>query len=643
MTLIDRLRLRLGGFDALALMAVIGLICGVLAGGSNILFRYFTESSYVLWATDQSSDTDFEQADWLLKLLLPTVGGLVVGLILQQLNPETRRVGVSHVLERMSYHQGHLPWKNAVVQFFLGGLTIASGQSVGREGPGIHLGSTTGSLIGQRLKLPNNSTRILVACGCAAAISANFNTPLAGVVFAMEIVIMEYAVASFIPIILASVAGAVMSRIFFGSDPAFTIQASMDLVSLWEMPYFLLLGFICGVIASLFIMLTSQVRRHSKDWPVWIKTTIGGTSVGVIALVAPQVMGIGYDTVNASLQGELLITILALSLAGKFIATTICSGLSMPGGVLGPTLFMGAMLGGLLGSIGSLVFPTLSSDSEFYAIIGMATLMSAVLQAPLAGLMALLELTNNPNIILPGMFSIVIGNMVVSQLFKRQSYWETQMTDRGMRLKVSPMKQVLRSIGVAGVMTRSITYMKTEATLEEISIALKDKPRWILIRDEEGLVISLMVARDLGRYLIKQEEILEREQQKKEKSSKHKDSAETDAELDSKDEQDSKNSAQPLETIVMTDSDESKEAKAEAVEADPQRVFNLMEIPANRQEVVAIDLQATLEEAYDRMEQRKVSAAYVYRITHNKEERIYGVVTRDMITDQYIYSKTQTG
>merc|ERR1712000_382922 len=133
----------------------------------------------------------------------------------------------------------------------------------------------------------------------------------------------------------------------------------------------------------------------------------------------------------------------------------------------------------------------------FYAIIGMATLMSAVLQAPLAGLMALLELTNNPNINLPGMFSIVIGNMVVSQLFKRQSYWETQMTDRGMRLKVSPMKQVLRSIGVAGVMTRSITYMKTEATLEEISIALKDKPRWILIRDEEGLVISLMVARDL--------------------------------------------------------------------------------------------------------------------------------------------------
>ena len=428
---------------------------------------------------------------------------------------------------------------------------------------------------------------------------------------------MEYAVASFIPIILASVAGAVMSRMFFGSDPAFIIPASMDIQSLWEMPYFLLLGFICGIIASLFIMFTSVVRRGSKDWPVWIKTTVGGTSVGIIALAVPQVMGIGYDTVNSSLQGELLLTILGLSLAGKFIATSICSGLSMPGGVLGPTLFMGAMLGGLLGTLGSLVFPTLSSDTGFYAIIGMATLMSAVLQAPLAGLMALLELTNNPNIILPGMFSIVIGNLVVSQLFKRESYWETQMKDRGMRLKVSPMKQVLRSIGVAGVMTRNIAFLKAESTLQDIAVALKDKPRWILIKDYADEVISLMVASDLGRYLIEQEEELER---KKAKASKQKDDEDT--------------------------SDEQEEITQEAHandEGDVEQVINLMEIPANRQDIVAIDLQATLEEAYDRMEQRKISAAYVYRITHNKEERIYGIVTRDMITDQYIFSKAQTG
>jgi CIC family chloride channel protein len=228
-----------------------------------------------------------------------------------------------------------------------------------------------------------------------------------------------------------------------------------------------------------------------------------------------------------------------------------------------------------------------------------------------------LELTNNPNIILPGMFSIVIGNMVVSQLFKRQSYWETQMKDRGMRLKVSPMKQVLRSIGVAGVMTRSITFLKKESTLQEISVALKDKPRWILVKDESDNVISLMVASDLGRYLIEQEE----EQERKEAKNKTNNEAVT-------------------EEPPATENNESSAVEELGLE---EKEVNLMEIPANRQDVVAIDLQATLEEAYDRMEQRKISAAYVYRITHNKEERIYGVITRDMITDQYIFSKAQTG
>lgn len=596
MTLIDRLRLRLGGFDALALMAVIGLICGLLAGGSNILFRYFTESSLVLWATEQGSDHDFENMKMLYRFALPTIGGLIVGLLLQQLNPETRQVGVSHVLERMAYHQGHLPVKNAVAQFFIGGLTIASGQSVGREGPGIHLGSTSGSWLGQKLKLPNNSTRILVGCGTAAAISANFNTPLAGVIFAMEIIVMEYAVASFIPIILASVAGAVLTQIFFGSDPAFKVLPKIDIQSLWEMPYFLLLGFIGGCVASAFIFLTRKVSSITREWRVWIKTTVAGTCVGVIALGVPEVMGVGYDSVNGAIQGELLLKILVLSLVGKFLATIICSGLSLPGGVVGPTLFMGAMLGGTMGVFGGRIMPEYASYEGFYAMVGMATLMSAVLQAPLAALMALLELTNNPNIILPGMFSIVVANMVVTQLFKQRSFWETQMSDRGLELVVSPIKQVLRSIGVAGVMSRSHAVIDVLSTPETIQFALKDNPRWLLIREDEH-IISLMVAADLARYVMESADDEESEQ------------------------------ATEKEPVAST---ELKEKKSEPI--------NLMQIPANRQDVLSINLQATLEETYDKMEQRKINAAFVYRITQDEQERIYGIVTRDMITDQYIYS-----
>lgn len=588
MTLIDRLRLRLGGFDALALMAVIGLICGLLAGGSNILFRLFTESSLVLWATDPNTKTDYETMDWLYRLLLPTIGGLIVGLLLQQLKPENRQVGVSHVLERMAYHQGHLPPKNAFVQFALGGLTIASGQSVGREGPGIHLGSASASWVGQKLKLPNNSTRILVGCGCAAAISANFNTPLAGVIFAMEIIIMEYAVASFIPIILASVAGAILTRLVFGDGASFDVPSKLDIQSLWEMPYFLLVGFAGGVLASIFIIATRKVRQVSREWPVWLKTTVAGTSVGIIAIGIPQVMGIGYDSVNSALQGELALTILVLALVGKIIATIICSGLSLPGGVIGPALFMGAMLGGVMGNVGGELFPDHASYTGFYAMIGMATVMGAVLQAPLAALMALLELTNNPNIIFPGMFSIVIGNLVVTQLFKQQSFWETQMTDRGLDLRVSPIKQVLRSIGVAGVMSRSIATLNFRSTPDEIQVALKDKPRWVLVMEDEH-VTSLMVASDLVRYM------MEREEKQREETPK-------------------------------PDTEQKR------------KVINLLKIPANRQDLVSINLQATLEEAFDKMEQAKMSAAYVYRITHDGQERIYGVITRDMITDQYVYT-----
>ncbi|MRX27656.1 chloride channel protein [Kangiella sp. HZ709] len=612
MTLIDRLRLKLGGFDALALMAVIGLICGILAGGSNILFRLFTESSIVLWAPDNlrtdETERDFEDMSWMFRLALTTFGGLLVGLILQKLAPQTRQVGVSHVLERLNYHQGNLPVKNAIAQFFIGGMTIASGQSVGREGPGIHLGSTSGSWLGRKLKLPNNSTRILVGCGCAAAISASFNTPLAGVIFAMEIIVMEYAVASFIPIILSSVAGAILTQWVFGPDPAFDVPSHLDIQSLWEMPYFLLVGILGGTLASAFIFLTRRVARLSRKWHVWVKTTVAGASVGIIAIGIPEVMGIGYDTVNGAIHDELLLKVLILALAGKFVATIICSGLSLPGGVIGPTLFMGAMLGGVMGNIGGSFFPEHSSFEGFYAIIGMCTLMSAVLQAPLAALIALLELTNNPNIILPGMFSIVVANLVVTQVFKQRAFWETQMGDRGLEIKVNPIKQVLRSIGVAGVMERNMVVSKRLNTHLELEILLKDNPRWVLIKEEEQ-IISLMVASDLARYLIEIEKQINANEQ-----------VETESEP---------SNAQEHDTSLQ--------------EKAGDALIDLMQIPANRQDLLSINLQATLEETFDKMEQRKITAAYVYRLTADEQERIYGVITREMITDQYIFAKKDTG
>lgn len=589
MSFIESIRLKLGSLNALPILAVMGLVSGLLAGGVVVLFRLFIESGVVLWHSEKGS-SDFEAAPWWFRLTLPLVGGFLVGFVLHKVGKERSQVGVGHVLERMTFHQGYLSWRNAVVQFLVGGMTLATGQSVGREGPGIHLGSTAGSWLGQQMKLPNNSIRILVGCGTAAAISASFNTPLAGVIFAMEVVMMEYAVTSFIPLIISSVSAAILTRIVFGNDVAFIVP-SLELVSLWEIPYFILLGLIIGSVASLFIKATQMVSIKVKNWQTWIKCGTAGTCVGLIALVAPQVMGIGYDTVNTALHSNLHLQVLAIAFVGKLLATIICSGMSLPGGIIGPSMFIGAMLGGVMGILGWMVFPDYTSQYAFYSMIGMAAMMSAVLQAPLAALMALLELTNNPNILLPGMLTLVISNLVVSQLYKLPSMYQSQMRVKGLDMKINPLSQILRSVGVAGLMERKLAVHDRVISYQQAEEILENTPRWILVK-EEKTPVSLMAANDLARYILQDKE------------------------------------AQP-------DTSENSEAPKK----EPPSEIDLLKIPADRQDIASVYLQATLEEALDTMERESVDAVYIYRTTSPMKDKIYGVLTREAIESHYNYKR----
>jgi CIC family chloride channel protein len=584
----ESIRLRLASVDALPMLAALGLISGLLAGGVIVLFRLFIESGFVLWHTNNSNG-DFEGTPWWFRLLLPTLGGILVGFILHKVGKHYRQVGVGHVIERMTFHQGYLNWRNALVQFLIGGLTIATGQSVGREGPGIHLGSAAGSWLGQQMKLPNNSIRILVGCGTAAAISASFNTPLAGVIFAMEVVMMEYTVSSFIPLILSSVSAAILSRIVFGNDIAFIVP-SFDLHSLWEIPNFILLGLVIGTIASGFIKGTTIISLKAEKWSSWLKCSVAGTGVGIIALAAPQVMGIGYDTVNAALHGSLTLQILAIAFAGKLLATILCSGLSMPGGAIGPSMFIGAMVGGIVGSLGAMVLPDYASEYAFYSMVGMATMMSAILQAPLAALMALLELTNNPNILMPGMIAVVVSNLVVSHVFKQSSIFHSQLRAKGLELRINPLAQFLRSVGVAGLMERKLVVQEKVINYQDAEKLLESVPRWILVR-QENEPTSLLAANDLARF------VLELKEQQVEK-----------------DDKENEGIARPIEKEI-----------------------DLLAIPAERQDVASIYLQANLEEALDTMERENVDAIYIFRNTNQTEDKIYGVLTKEQIESHYSY------
>ncbi|MCV6605790.1 MAG: chloride channel protein, partial [Porticoccaceae bacterium] len=236
----DHFRHRLAHTDALPQMAILGCVCGLLTGLVAVLFRLsFEVPLHIL--LDSTGTEAFEALSSASHFLLPFCGIFVVGVILHFVKPQRRDTGVAHVVNRVHQHQGRLRSGNAVVQFVCGSLLLSSGAPVGREGPAVHLGAACGSALGGQMKLPNNNLRVLAGCGVAAAIAASFNTPLAGVIFAMEVVLMEYTITGFVPIILSAVCGTVVSRVFYGDDPAFLVPA-MELGSLWELPYIVVCG-----------------------------------------------------------------------------------------------------------------------------------------------------------------------------------------------------------------------------------------------------------------------------------------------------------------------------------------------------------------------------------------------------------------
>jgi len=566
---LDNLGVRVSAIDALPQLAMLAIPVGLLSGGVIIVFRLLIESAQGLFLPGPGTG-NYEGLGLLPRLLLPVAGGLAIGLIWQYLREETRHVGVVHVMERLAFHQGRLPLRNALAQFFGAALSIISGHSVGREGPSVHLGAASGSQLAQWLRLPNNSSRTLAGCGIAAAIAASFNTPLAGVIFAMEVVMMEYSLVSFMPVILSAVIATTLTQAVFGDIPVFTFHG-LQLGSLRELPYVILMGISLGCLAAVFIHLLHRTTQLSGSWPIWLRCMLGGLAVGLIAVPVPEVMGIGYDTVDQALLGQLgLLTLLAVSTA-KLLATAVGLGMGLPGGLIGPTLVIGATAGGAMGIMADTWLPGDIASPAFYALIGLGTMMGATLQAPLAALTAMLELTANPHIILPGMLALTAAGLISRDVFGKESVYLVLMRDRGLDYRDNPLTRTLRRIGVASVMQRSLETLPRVIDRSRGEHVLANEPTWLLITDD-NTPVSLMPAAELARYL-----------------------------------------------------QENKTAGT----------IDLAGIPAERQEVVALDFQATLLEALEAMDRASVDALYVTRRTAPGIDRVYGILTRNSIKRSY--------
>ena len=493
----ERLHMRLAMLDSLGHLAILSVLAGLLSGLVIIAFRLIVESIQAGFL--DGDPENYEALSWIWRLLLPIAGGLIIGLVFHATQAKNRAVGVVHVMERLAYHQANLPTTNAIMQFFGAAVSIICGHSVGREGPAIHLGATSGSRIGQWLHLPNNSTRTLVACGVAAAIAASFNTPLAGVIFSMEVVLMEYTLAGFIPVILAAVAATALTQAFYGNEPAFSVPA-MQLGSLGELPYVISTGLFVGCLAALFIQSLQFFSRQLKNQPIWQRTTVAGIIVGLLAVAMPAIMGIGYDTVTGAMFGDMGIWLLLGILALKLLATTAGLGLGLPGGLIGPTLVIGATAGAAVGFVAGIVSPDTVSSPALYAMIGMGAMMGATLQAPLAALTALLELTANPNIILPGMLAIVSASLINRQLFKKDSVFITLMRARGLDYHDNPIAQSLRRVCIAKAMDKDIASCGPAITITEADELLRQHPHWLVVQSSEQAAF-ILPAGDLARHL----------------------------------------------------------------------------------------------------------------------------------------------
>lgn len=466
--------------NALSAIALLGLLSGLITGLICSLFRLAIEWPLETFLPNGSIE-NFESLALTWRLILPVTGALLLGLIFQLLKGKDNRVGIVHVLERLNHHHGVLPIRNAILQFATGAIALISGQSGGREGPAIHLGATTGSQMGKRLLQPANITRTLVGCGSAAAIAASFNTPIAGVIFAMEVIMMEYSFAGFTPIILSAAAGSFVTRLIFGDYSVFATTTT-GLNSFMELPLLATLGLTSGLLAAIFIFICHQGLTY-KHKPIILRFLFAGIVTASAAYFVPAVLGTGYDTITQSFDAELAITTLIALVILKLFATAISSGMGLPIGIIGPNLVIGASLGAVFHFLAGIIFNT-SSDSSLYALVGMGAMMAAVLNAPLAALIAIIEMSNSLHIALPGMLAIVMACICNARLSRRASVHQAALHAIGARLKLSPIMQSLQRIGVEQIQAEVHLICDNQVSLARAKTLCQMKYQWLVIKSD---------------------------------------------------------------------------------------------------------------------------------------------------------------
>ena len=477
-----------------AIMAVLAAIVGLAGGFGAIGFRYLIR---VFQAVSYGSDGNLlelaSSTPWYFRIWIPALGGLVVGPVVYFLAREAKGHGVPEVMEAVTLRSGMIRKRVVFVKSLVSAVCIGTGGSVGREGPIVQIGSAIGSGIGQVLRLSAERIRTLVGCGAAAGIAATFNAPIAGSMFALEIILGDFGLATFSPIVISSVAATAVSRHFLGDSPAFIVHA-YRLISAWELPLYVILGFFCALVAVTFTTLLYRTEDMFDNLkiPEYLKPALGGLMLGSMGLLFPHILGVGYPAIDLSLMQKLSWWVMFLLVVFKILSTSITIGSGGSGGIFAPSLFVGAMAGGFFGTAVHHIFPEVTATPGAYSLVGMGAVVSGTTHGPLSAILILFEMTGDYKIILPLMIACIIGCLASGQLLK-DSIYTLKLARRGVNIRAGKEVNVLKSISVKDVMNPEVETMPENITLGRLAEKMsKSKNNSFPVVDEEGNLTGIL-------------------------------------------------------------------------------------------------------------------------------------------------------
>lgn len=492
-------------FGSLRLIPM-AILVGVGAGFGAVFFRWLIQTVHSFSFGVLASDAGLSPYYF---LLIPALGALVYGPVIYFFAREAKGHGVPEVMEAVALHGGRIRPRVAVVKSLASAICIGTGGSVGREGPIVQIGSSLGSTIGQFFKLDDDEVSILVACGAAGGIAATFNAPIAGAIFAMEIIAGQMRAASFGIMVISAVLADVVARHFSGNMLAFTVPDYL-MVSSWELLFYAVLGVCAAVGASLFTtaLYWGEDQAEKIAIPEYVKPVLGAVCLGGLGLLTlsdtgmPHVFGVGYDTINLALGNNLLYTTALALLLAKMVATVLTLGFGGSGGVFAPSLFMGAMLGEAFGIVVGHFFPGLAAPPGAYALVGMAAFFSGTAHAPITAIIMLFEMTGDYHIILPLMLATVVSS-IISAFINPESIYVRKLTRRGVYLRSGNDIDLMTEITVAEAMTFEPLVVSATTSLATLSGKFHQSHHHSFIVVDDGGRLSGMVSlRDLEKAIL---------------------------------------------------------------------------------------------------------------------------------------------